>query len=479
FALVRWMKYSEDMDLVSGYSSDASENDNVKFPRKKNRNSTYNIEVICIDDSDSEEQNVGENRNLPSISNKNTEKSCDESKSLPSVITVKNEVDECSQSNACAKNVVNLVIEKPSSAEKIDFLNLDGSDTEDAQELIQNKIISLLNSAAILKDECFAPQNANISTDQSGRVSVECNQQMETNKRENPSDSPCENVHKRQKCEFQDPDFKGKDTDIVSSSDASISSTHIYRKDERVNDAYIKNIVCRIPHQIIQTFTGHTNTVTSLNWCIPQYSHLLLSASADGTLKIWDIFCKNPVRCFKNNLGLKAAKWSLDGEQVLTGGYGKKAHVFDVLSGMEIAAYDVYNFVTSMEIHPYMDDLFVCGTRNAILGFDLRVNSSLPIRTFFTKGEDVLDIAFLDENEFICSNAIVTRDSADRTIMVWDFSSGAILSNQIYLERYTCPSLKIHPYDGSFVAQTNGDYIAAFSTRRPYKIKNKRYMGHK
>lgn len=46
-------------------------------------------------------------------------------------------------------------------------------------------------------------------------------------------------------------------------------------------------------------------------------------------------------------------------------------------------------------------------------------------------------------------------------------------------ERYTCPSLKVHPSDSSFIAQTNGNYIAAFSTNRPYKMKDKRYTGHK
>ncbi|GBN41068.1 WD repeat-containing protein 25, partial [Araneus ventricosus] len=91
----------------------------------------------------------------------------------------------------------------------------------------------------------------------------------------------------------------------------------------------------------------------------------------------------------------------------------------------------------------------------------------------------VLDIAFLNKSEFACSTSVVSHDSAGRTIMVWDFNSGAIMSNQIFLERYTCPSLKLNSSDCSFIAQTNGDYIVSFSSHRPYKMKNKRYMGHK
>lgn len=47
-------------------------------------------------------------------------------------------------------------------------------------------------------------------------------------------------------------------------------------------------------------------------------------------------------------------------------------------------------------------------------------------------------------------------------------------------ERYTCPSLALHPLEETFVAQTNGDYMAVFSSQKPYKMnKRRRYEGHK
>lgn len=50
----------------------------------------------------------------------------------------------------------------------------------------------------------------------------------------------------------------------------------------------------------------------------------------------------------------------------------------------------------------------------------------------------------------------------------------------IYQERYTCPSLALHPLEEAFVAQTNGDYMAVFSSQKPYKMnKRRRYDGHK
>jgi hypothetical protein len=45
----------------------------------------------------------------------------------------------------------------------------------------------------------------------------------------------------------------------------------------------------------------------------------------------------------------------------------------------------------------------------------------------------VQDICFLTNGTQLLSCAdIVSRDSADRNIMVWDFGSGAVMSNQIF-----------------------------------------------
>ena len=35
-------------------------------------------------------------------------------------------------------------------------------------------------------------------------------------------------------------------------------------------------------------------------------------------------------------------------------------------------------------------------------------------------------------SQFFSCNDLVTRDSADRNIMAWDFTNGVVLSNQIY-----------------------------------------------
>lgn len=47
------------------------------------------------------------------------------------------------------------------------------------------------------------------------------------------------------------------------------------------------------------------------------------------------------------------------------------------------------------------------------------------------------------------------------------------------MEAYTCPCIRCHPFDPYFVAQSNGNYIAIFTSTPPFRLdKYKRYEGH-
>ncbi|XP_059735061.1 WD repeat-containing protein 25 isoform X2 [Bos taurus] len=103
------------------------------------------------------------------------------------------------------------------------------------------------------------------------------------------------------------------------------------------------------------------------------------------------------------------------------------------------------------------------------------------VRSYKATIQQTLDILFLREgSEFLSSTDASSRDSADRTIIAWDFQSSAKISNQIFHERYTCPSLTLHPREPVFLAQTNGNYLALFSAVWPYRMsRRRRYEGHK
>lgn len=391
-----------------------------------------------------------------------------------------------------------VVILSSSPQKKFDYLHLDSSDTDDEQESIQNSVNNLLNSAAILNDiECGPPKlltpdlvsavlspsedilsrkkRPYIDLDSTNKESFDIIHNKYLSCIDITEDSSCGSFSKRLK-----PNSPNKDNVTSCETKGKDPREFMYRRDSRIRNLVKEKVISHIPSELNKTINAHEKSVSSLGWCAVPYSHLFLSSSLDCTVKLWDMYSsERPLNTFKLDLPVRAAVWSKFGEEVIAGGFGKKVHVFDALSGKEFIQYDVYNNVSCIAIHPYIEDVFLCGTENAILGFDLRVNSTLPVRTFLDKFGEVMDIAFLNRNDFACSTSDVGHDSGDRTIMVWDFNSGSILSNQIYLERYSCPSLKVNRHDSSFIVQSNGDYLAAFSSRKPYKVRNMRFKGHK
>ncbi|XP_077415270.1 WD repeat-containing protein 25 [Vanacampus margaritifer] len=238
-----------------------------------------------------------------------------------------------------------------------------------------------------------------------------------------------------------------------------------------------------IPKKLLLSLQGHQGPVNTVQWCpVPQRSHLLLSASMDKTFKVWDGAeggrCLRVFTCHSG--AVRDARWSPCGRQLLTGSFDNTAVVTNVETGQCIVKADNQFKVMRAVWHPANPEVFLCG------GYSSTVNAwdsrcCKVVKVYKAAIQQTLDILFLrDGLDVITSSDCVSRDSADRTLIAWDFQTTAKVSNQIYHERYTCPSLALHPQEDSFVAQTNGDYMAVFSSQRPYRMnKRRRYEGHK
>lgn len=238
-----------------------------------------------------------------------------------------------------------------------------------------------------------------------------------------------------------------------------------------------------IPRRLLLRLGGHRGPVNSLQWCpVPQLSHLLLSASTDKTLQVWDgVESGRSLRVSTCHSGaVRDACWTPCGRRVLSGSFDCTAVITDVETGQPTVTVDTGFRVMCVTLVPGRPDVFLCGGNSpAVKAWDSRCCK--VVRVFSAGIQQTLALLFLRGGSvFISSSDCVSRDSADRTLMVWDFQTTARLSNQIYQERYTCPSLALHPLEDSFLAQTNGNYVALFSTQRPFRMnKRRRYEGHK
>ncbi|CAM8906293.1 unnamed protein product [Rhodiola kirilowii] len=205
----------------------------------------------------------------------------------------------------------------------------------------------------------------------------------------------------------------------------------------------------RLPERLSVSLNGHSNAVNTIMWS-PTHSHLLASAGMDNTVCIWNA-------------------WSQD----------QKARVLNNHTAAETHVFEEDQVVGVVKFHPKNHNLFISGgSKGQLKLYDIRAGK--VIHEYNRRLGPILDVEFInDAKQFVSSSDVSGSNISENSIIVWDVLRQVPLSNQVYVEAFTCPSIKSHPSDPNFIVQSNGNYIAIFSSTPPYRLdKYKRYEGH-
>lgn len=211
-------------------------------------------------------------------------------------------------------------------------------------------------------------------------------------------------------------------------------------------------------------------------------AHLLASAGMDSVTCIWNVWNgqQKKARAFTyHNAAIKDVKWSPEGQFVLSCGYDCSSRLVDVEKGSETQVFLEDQAVTAIKFHPHNSSLFLSGGSKGFLKlWDIRLGK--VVHQYTRRLGPILDIEFMvDGKQFISSSDVSTSNLSENSLIVWDVSREVPLSNQVYAEAYTCTCVRCHPFEPSFVAQSNGNYIAIFSTKHPFRLdKYKRFESH-
>ena len=94
----------------------------------------------------------------------------------------------------------------------------------------------------------------------------------------------------------------------------------------------------------------------------------LLSASADGTVRIWDSATGREIRRFNPSASeVMAAVFAPDGESVFTAGRDGLIRMYDLASGVQLRAFPGDSFPALLAFAPHTPTLLCCGSRSVKL----------------------------------------------------------------------------------------------------------------
>ncbi|KAL0001003.1 hypothetical protein SO802_014784 [Lithocarpus litseifolius] len=237
----------------------------------------------------------------------------------------------------------------------------------------------------------------------------------------------------------------------------------------------------RISERLTIALRGHTKAVNAIHWS-PRHAHLLASAGMDHTICIWNVWSRDQKKArvlSLHNAAVKDVRWSQQGLSLLSCGYDCSSRLVDIEKGVETQVFREDQVVGVIKFHPDNCNLFLSGGAQGHLRlWDVR--TSKVVHEYIRSLGSILDVEFaINGKQFISSSDVSRSNVSENSIIVWDVLRQVPLSNQVYVEAYTCPCVRRHPFDPFFVAQSNANYIAIFSSSPPFKLdKYKRYENH-
>ncbi|KAK7319361.1 hypothetical protein RJT34_04081 [Clitoria ternatea] len=236
-----------------------------------------------------------------------------------------------------------------------------------------------------------------------------------------------------------------------------------------------------ISENLSATLYGHTKAVNAIHWSSTQ-SHLLASAGMDHMVYIWNVWSRNQKKACALNFhsaAVRDVKWSQQGHFLLSCGYDCTSRLIDVEKGLETQIFREDQIVGVIKFDPFNSNIFLSGgSKGHIKLWDVR--NGKVVHNYNRNLGSILDVEFtMNGKQFISSSDVSGSNASENSIIVWDVSRQVPLSNQVYVEAYTCPCVRRHPFDSIFVAQSNGNYVAIFTTIPPFRLnKYKRYENH-
>uniref|UniRef100_A0A0E0NW60 Pre-mRNA-processing factor 17 n=1 Tax=Oryza rufipogon TaxID=4529 RepID=A0A0E0NW60_ORYRU len=271
---------------------------------------------------------------------------------------------------------------------------------------------------------------------------------------------------------------KGEKSDMVAKSTFHGKEERDYQGRSWITppkDAKASNERCYIPKRCVHEWVGHTKGVSAIRF-FPKYGHLLLSASMDCKIKIWDVLESRT--CMRTYMGHSKAvrdiSFSNDGTKFLSAGYDRNIQYWDTETGQVISTFSTGKVPYVVKLNPDEDKqhvLLAGMSDKKIVQWDMK--SGQITQEYDQHLGAVNTITFVDNNRrFVTS-------SDDKSLRVWEFGIPVVIKYISEPHMHSMPSISLHPNSNWLAAQSLDNQILIYSTKERFQLnKKKRFAGH-
>ena len=244
--------------------------------------------------------------------------------------------------------------------------------------------------------------------------------------------------------------------------------------ERRRENNYLSSRKYYIPKKRIWQFIGHKKGVNAIKF-IPKSGHLLLSASNDCTVKLWNIYDNR--KCLRtfygHSAGIRNICFNKKGNKFLTTSYDGWIKLYDVESGKIEWRGTSGILPFNAKFYPENENEFLCGQKNKLaVQWDMRYNKI--IQKYDEHLSAVNDILFIDNNR----RFVTTSD--DKKIFIWDYGTPVVIKHISEPHLHSVPFLKLHPSKKWFLGQSMDNKIVSYSAiNKIGRLNNKKlFTGH-
>lgn len=232
---------------------------------------------------------------------------------------------------------------------------------------------------------------------------------------------------------------------------------------------------CFLPKKLMHTWSGHSKGVAAIR-LFPKSGHLLLSASMDCKIKIWEVYNKRRnIRTYHgHSKAVRDICFNNDGTKFLSCGYDRWIKLWDTETGECLGRYSNKKIPYCVKFNPDEDkqDLFIAGMSDKkMITWDIRENEI--VQEYDRHLGAVNSITFFDRNQRIAT----TSDDKSIRIWEWDIPVDAKLIQDPTM--HSMPAATLSPNGKWLACQSLDNQILIYNVINRFRQNRKKsFKGH-